>query len=350
MTDEIKDEGLPSETPKEISKHNFVELDFEDEYPKEKKIRSTSDEKDSEPKKRPVKDELRTTEDTSAENEPLGTKKGGPRHWTRDEWEAAGKDPAKYKSREQFDKDGELFKERDELKRRMKDLEKRLYHQDKEKFDRVKNDLFVQKAQAVHQGDLYRTYQIEQQLADLQYQEPQAPVEEVDNSYAQREQTAVQSFVQKNDSWLNEKSLEAIEMREYMLQIDSRLLTYIESGQLSPEEAVSIVQQEIEKKYPHRFKQHYDDDEESDEDNYQEETLDEIRALKEEIKSLKEPRPQAEVESNSYVRSKFTTRDMPKQYRDAYNATPEKYRKDVSPAQYMKVIKEAERKGGEIEI
>jgi hypothetical protein len=337
-------------TPQE---QTSIEVALEDSSPKPSTIDLDSyvpagEDKPKKERKEPKRSSHEEDDDGDEEGEKASSdedtpkakkdKEKGPRYWTKEEWEAAGKDPAKYKSKEQFEHDGQYFKKIEELNKTIKKLETRLYQEDKAKFENHKRELENQRFQAIAQADPYTTYQLEQQLYSLQ--EPEAPVyeEEVStqNEFVEKITKADRDFEERNASWLTDRSFEAEEMREYAKELAERRINELRGQKMDPEELITLIEQELKRQYPHRF----EDSTEDDDDDYEDDTSNKLDAIREELADLKETKKYPTVESNSYSKSKVTARDIPREYRDIYLSMPEEDRKAMPPAKYIKKLKE----------
>ena len=130
-------------------------------------------------------------------------------------------------------------KEIQELKATMDALKTHLDKQKEAGYKQALADLEQRKVEAIQMGDVEGVAEVEKQIAD--HQAPEAP---------QTLLPAVAQFKEKHSAWLNDPSYEAQQIREFVEARDTQLATY----NLSPDEHIKIIESDLLKKFPNRFK------------------------------------------------------------------------------------------------
>lgn len=234
------------------------------------------------------------------------------KHMSQEEWEAAGRDPAKYKDKQTFDKDGSFFEKIESqtkyiknLEGKLKKLEQRAHMEEQAAYENLRHNYTFERDQAILNSRLDKYHEAEYKLNSLRAPDP---IEQEPDEYIAEVANIDRDFMEKNKSWWNYDSIENIQMVSEASELAEELKPLLFNGSISERRLVNLVEDHMAKKYPHKF-----------EDDYS--TEDAIQNVKEEINSLREEmtRPRAaSVETNSIPRSKFTDKDLPSSIREIY--------------------------------
>lgn len=252
------------------------------------------------------------------------------KYLSKEEWEASGRDPAKWKDPEKFKEHGSFFEKIESQTNYIKSLESKLKKIEQEQKQRKKEELEYHRRNLEYKKDLARLNsqvddyaQADEQLRNLQNFEMEH--HEVDEDYQAFQQEAAridEEFKEKNRDWYNLDSVENIRMAERAENIAKELFQYVQGGQMGMHKLVSMVEEQIRKEYPHRF-----DDDEGD---LSSSIREEIATTRQEMENLK----QAKVESSTYRKSKFTVRDIPSEHRSIYQEAVQRGMTKLTPKEY----------------
>lgn len=281
--------------------------------------------------------------DTKKEVPPKKERK----HITKDEWVAKGKDPEKWKSPEQFDHDGSFFEKIESqtkyiksLETKLKKLEERSHQEDKSRYEQTREYYLSERDKAVLTGRLDKYNEIQRNIEQLQAPEEPQYERRTDHYSSDEERDLDQSFINRNKGWWNYNSIENMKMVGEASQLAKELSPYLRTGEIDAHRLISLVEEEMSRRYPHKFGTDEEDDE-------VDETQEAIEAVKDEIKSLKEEvsKPKAPiVESRGIPKSKFTEKDLPKELRELYLEAKRKgFTSGMSPKEYYDEFKKYER-------
>ena len=249
-----------------------------------------------------------------------------PKYMSKDEWEAAGKDPDKYKTKEQFDKDGTFLEKIESqssyiknLENKLKKVESKQVEREAQEYNYTRQNLENYRNRAYMNGHINDFLQAEEQLKYLQPPE----YEPEENTFYKEAQNEDNAFKERNKDWYNIDSIENMQMAGRAEHLSSQLIeTYVSQGRMSVKQMIDLVEDQIKKEYPHRFG--YDDEE-----DLKDILRTELAETRREIQDLA-----PKVESNSIPRSKFATRDIPAPHREIYQEAVRKGLTKLTPKQY----------------
>lgn len=147
----------------------------------------------------------------------------------------------------EFIRRGELLDKISSLNKEIKQMRSAMEHQNKYMtqqqelgYKKALEDLQARRVEAIHLGDVEQVTELDKQIKDVEAQKP--PTTDMENPI-------VRDFKARHESWINDPSLEGEEMRQFVSERDMALVQY----NLSPEEHIKIIEQDLRKKFPSRF-------------------------------------------------------------------------------------------------
>lgn len=160
---------------------------------------------------------------------------------TEQEAMAKGWKPDGVKSAEEFLRAEPLYEEIKSRGKEIKELKETLdalkSHMDKQQevgYKKALDDLKEQRIEAIQMGDVEAVDKLDSEIAD---------------HTKQALPTVVESFQERNKTWLNDPSLKAEEMRQFMLERDNQLAKF----NLSESEHIKIIEQDLREKFVSYF-------------------------------------------------------------------------------------------------
>lgn len=200
-------------------------------------------------------EELPSEEETESEEKPevLEAKKYG--HMSREEWVAAGKDPNKWKSPEQFNETGKILEQvysmKKQLEQRDRELKAVLKYQEstaQREYERAKQELQQRIAASKDDFDMDGVAQYTKELVSLEQNETQNHIQRSQ----QMQQQAKDSFIERNQHWFNDRNPD---LMQRAIDIDEEIKHDIESGRLrinSYDEIGTMIEKRLSYEYPER--------------------------------------------------------------------------------------------------
>ena len=176
-------------------------------------------------------------------------------HLSKEEWVAAGKDPDKYKTPEEFDKTGKVIEQLYALKKKVDQRDRELenvvkYHEKalQREYERAKQDLEARLARSKDDMDVEGVSHYTKELVRLQDNENTLNAQKD----AQVQQQAQQSFIERNAHWFNDRNPD---LKNRAIEIDNEIKADINSGRLrvnSLEEIAAMIEKRIAYEHPER--------------------------------------------------------------------------------------------------
>jgi len=155
-----------------------------------------------------LQDQLEEEVQQEAPVDPEVQKAKANGYMTREEWEASGRDPAKFKTPEQFNKFGEAYPEfqeaikslKSKLDQRDKEIESVLEYQKRtaeREYQRARQQLEAELQQAREMGDGHGIERLVTERNKMEWQETQKQMQLAE----QERQSTLQSFIARNKNW-----------------------------------------------------------------------------------------------------------------------------------------------------
>lgn len=171
-------------------------------------------------------------------------------HLSKEEWEAAGRDPALWKSPAEFNKTGEIIEQLITLKKKVDQRDREMeniikFHEKelKRQYDVAKRDLESRLAASKDDMDVEAVSHYTKELTRLQDMEQQNQAQ----SAYQAQQTARESFVERNAHWFNERNPD---LQQRAVEIDNEMKQKYPNA--SYEDLADMIEAKIIKEYPER--------------------------------------------------------------------------------------------------
>lgn len=146
-------------------------------------------------------------------------------HLSKDEWTAAGKDPALWKSPEEFDKTGKVIEQLYTLKKKVDQRDREIqalidYQQrtSKREYEKAKQDLEARLAHSKDDMDMEGVSHYTKELTRLEDMEQQNHVQQAQ----ERQQSARAAFIERNQHWFNDRNSD---LMNRAIEIDNELKT-----------------------------------------------------------------------------------------------------------------------------
>lgn len=171
-------------------------------------------------------------------------------HLSKEEWIAQGKDPALWKSPQEFDKTGEIIGQilslKKQVEQRDRELKSVMAQQDriaKREYERARQDLEARLAASKDDMDVEAVSHYTKELTRLQDMEQQ---NQVQNDH-QIQQAAREAFIDRNAHWFNERNPD---LQQRAVEIDSEMKRKYPNA--SYEDLADIIEAKMLKEYPER--------------------------------------------------------------------------------------------------
>lgn len=171
-------------------------------------------------------------------------------HLSKEEWVAAGNDPAKYKSAEEFDKTGKVIEQLYSLKKKVDQRDREIqtlvdYQQRtaQREYDRAKQELEARLAHSKDDMDMEGVSHYTKELVRLQDNEQSTKVQQ-----AQQAQYAAQTaFIERNQHWFNDRNPD---LKNRAIEIDNELKSVYPNA--SYEELAQKIETRMQYEHPER--------------------------------------------------------------------------------------------------
>lgn len=187
-------------------------------------------------------------EPESEDSEVGKAKKYG--HLSKEEWIAAGKDPALWKSPAEFNKTGEIIEQLITLKKKVDQRDREMeniikFHEKelKRQYEVAKRDLEARLTASKEDMDIEAVSHYTRELTRLQDQEQQSQFQESQ----QLQQNARQAFIERNAHWFNDRNPD---LQQRAVEIDNELKR--KNPNVSYEDLADLIEAKMLKEFPER--------------------------------------------------------------------------------------------------
>lgn len=195
-----------------------------------------------------LEEEVVQEDEVQEDEEVEKAKKYG--HLSKEEWEAQGRDPKAWKSPEEYNKTGEIIEQlmslRKQVERRDREIQALVDYQQRtsqREYEKAKKELEHGLKASKEDMDMEGVAHYTRELDRLQYQEQQNQV----NQYQQVQQQAVQSFIERNQHWYNERNPD---LKQRAHEIDNEIKERLPG--VTPEQAAKMIETRIQYEFPER--------------------------------------------------------------------------------------------------
>lgn len=168
-------------------------------------------------------------------------------HLSKEEWVAAGNDPAKYKSAEEFDKTGKVIEQLYSLKKKVDQRDREIqtlvdYQQRtaQREYDRAKQELEARLAHSKDDMDMEGVSHYTKELVRLQDNEQSTKVQ-------QAQHAAQTAFIERNQHWFNDRNPD---LKNRAIEIDNELKSVYPNA--SYEELAQKIETRMQYEHPER--------------------------------------------------------------------------------------------------
>lgn len=190
-----------------------------------------------------VQEEVVEQEDVDPEVVERAKKYG---HLSMEEWVAQGRDPAKYKTPEEFDKTGKVIEQLYTLKKKVDQRDREIqalidYQQRtaQREYERARQDLEARLAAAKDDMDMEGVAHYTRELVQIQNNEQ--------NNQVQQRQSAQQAFIERNQHWFNDRNPD---LKQRAIEIDNEIKSIFPNA--SFEELAQKIETRMQYEYPER--------------------------------------------------------------------------------------------------
>jgi hypothetical protein len=198
-----------------------------------------------------IEEEVSELEESADEGDPEvveRAKKYG--HLSKEEWVAAGKDPDKYKTPEEFDKTGKVIEQLYTLKKKVdqrdREIQALIDYQERTKqreYDRARQDLEARLASSKDDMDMEAVSHYTKELVRLQDNEQSSKV----HNYQQAQKVAQEAFIDRNQHWFNDRNPD---LKARAIEIDNELKEIYPNASL--EELAKKIETRMQYEHPDR--------------------------------------------------------------------------------------------------
>ncbi len=198
-------------------------------------------------------EELIDNEENIVDNEPeseeeVEAKKYG--HLSKEEWAAAGRDPAKYKTPEEFNKTGQVIEQLYTLKKKVDQRDREIqalvdYQQrtSQREYEKAKKDLQSQLASSKDDMDMEGVAHYTKELTRLEDMETQSHAQVAQ----QRQQQAQSAFIERNQHWFNDRNPD---LKQRAIEIDNELKDKFPNADY--DQLAELIEAKMIKEHPER--------------------------------------------------------------------------------------------------
>ena len=234
MSDEHREEVERDEAEGMQNDVIIDNIDQEDEITAMSEIEEQAEERDDEAKE----------EDEVVER----AKKYG--HLSKEEWIAAGKDPDKYKSPEEFDKTGKVIEQLYTLKKKVDQRDREIQalvdyqkRTSQREYERAKQELETRLAASKDDMDVEGVAHYTKELTRLQDNEQNSQAQQMQHA----QQMAQQSFMERNQHWFNDRNPD---LKQRAIEIDNELKSVYPNA--TYEELAQKIETRMQYEHPER--------------------------------------------------------------------------------------------------
>jgi hypothetical protein len=171
-------------------------------------------------------------------------------HLSKEEWIAAGNDPAKYKTPEEFDKTGKVIEQiyslRKKVDQRDREIQALIDYQQRtaqREYEKAKQELEARLANSKDDMDMEGVAHYSQELVKLQVNEQQSKTQQLQ----QAQHAAQTSFIERNQHWFNDRNPD---LKNRAIEIDNELKGIYPNA--SYEELAQKIETRMQYEYPER--------------------------------------------------------------------------------------------------
>ena len=171
-------------------------------------------------------------------------------HLSKEEWIAQGRDPAKYKSPEEFDKTGKLIGELYTLKKKLEQQEitQRALVEYQERtaqreYEKARKELEAKLNASKEDLDVEGVAHYTTELTKLNEVEQQSQIQRANVV----RQSAQEAFIERNQHWFNDRNPD---LKQRAIEIDSELKTQFPNA--SYEQLADLIEAKMIKEFPER--------------------------------------------------------------------------------------------------
>ena len=171
-------------------------------------------------------------------------------HLSKEEWVAAGRDPSKYKSPEEFDKTGKVIEQLYSLKKKVdqrdREIQLMVEYQERTKqreYERAKQELEAKLAYSKDDMDMEGVSHYTKELVRLQDNENNSKVQQMQ----QAQHAAQTAFIDRNQHWFNDRNPD---LKNRAIEIDNELKSIYPNA--SYEELAQKIETRMQYEHPER--------------------------------------------------------------------------------------------------
>ncbi len=191
--------------------------------------------------------EVEATDEESSEIVERAKKYG---HLSKEEWIAAGNDPVKYKTPEEFDKTGKVIEQLYTLKKKVDQRDREIqalvdYQQRtaEREYSRAKQELEQRLALSKDDMDVEGVARYSQELVRLQDNETNAKAHQLQQS----QQSALNAFIERNQHWYNDRNPD---LQQRAAEIDNEIKKAYPNA--THEELANVIETRMQYEHPER--------------------------------------------------------------------------------------------------
>ncbi len=171
-------------------------------------------------------------------------------HLSKEEWIAAGNDPAKYKSPEEFDKTGKVIEQLYSLKKKVdqrdREIQSLVEYQQRtaqREYERARQEIEARLAHSKDDMDMEGVVHFTRELDKLQQNEQSNKSQQMQQS----QQSAQQAFIERNQHWFNDRNPD---LKNRAIEIDNELK--VKHPNSSYDELAELIELKMLKEFPER--------------------------------------------------------------------------------------------------
>ena len=171
-------------------------------------------------------------------------------HLSKEEWVAAGKDPDKYKTPEEFDKTGKVIEQLYSLKKKVDQRDREIqalvdYQQrtSQREYERAKNDLESRLASSKDDMDMEGVAHYTKELTRLEDMEQNSQIQQLQ----QAQHSAQTAFIERNQHWFNDRNPD---LKQRAIEIDNELKSVYPNA--TYEELAQKIETRMQYEHPER--------------------------------------------------------------------------------------------------
>lgn len=198
----------------------------------------------------PSEEENEVTVEESSEDPEVVERAKKYGHLSKEEWIAQGRDPAKYKTPEEFDKTGKVIEQLYSLKKKVDQRDREIqalvdYQQrtSQREYERAKQELEQRLALSKDDMDMEGVARYSQELTRLQDREESSHIQQ----RQQMQQAAQAAFLERNAHWFNDRNPD---LKQRAIEIDNEIKSLYPNATF--EELAKKIETRMQYDYPER--------------------------------------------------------------------------------------------------